>query len=123
MHGGFKVLCVSLRVRSSIVSWNPWMQIALEWLYDCCHAGLGGTDCTASAASRFLAMAPACIGRVSFATMRRKSYWNGCIKAAMLICQQIYSIFALIIFLSKFLFKSKCFSNRPFVCFGAEIQF
>jgi len=29
-------LCVSLCVRSSMRLWNPWLQIALEWLHDCC---------------------------------------------------------------------------------------
>jgi len=32
----------------------------------------------------------------------RKSYWNGCIKAAKVICQQIFLILALIFFLLKF---------------------
>ena len=29
-------LCVSLCVRSIMRLWNPWLQIALEWLHDCC---------------------------------------------------------------------------------------
>ena len=60
------------------------------------------------AASRLLGAAAACVILLSFAAEDRKSYWNGCIKAAKVICQQIFSILALIIFLLKFLFK-KCF--------------
>ena len=32
---------------------------------------------------------------LSFAAGHRKSYWSGCIKAAIVICQQIFSILAL----------------------------
>ena len=35
-------------------------------------------------------------------------YWSGCIKAATVICQQIFSFLALVIFLFKSPFK-KCF--------------
>ena len=45
---------------------------------------------------------------LSFAARSRKSYWSGCIQAAIVICQQIFEILALLIFLSKILFK-KCF--------------
>ena len=36
-NGGFKLLWLCLCVRSSRVFWNLWLQIALEWLHDCCH--------------------------------------------------------------------------------------
>ena len=36
-NGGFKLLWVCLCVRSYRVFWNLWLQIALEWLHDCCH--------------------------------------------------------------------------------------
>ena len=36
-NGGFKLLWVCLCVRSYSVFWNLWLQIALEWLHDCCH--------------------------------------------------------------------------------------
>ena len=52
-------------------------------------------------ASRLLGAAAAIL--LSFAAEDRKSYWNGCIKAAKVNCQQIFSILALIIFLLKFL--------------------
>ena len=60
------------------------------------------------AASRLLGAAAACVILLSFAAEDRKSYWNGCIKAAKVICQQIFPILAQIIFLLKFPFK-KCF--------------
>ena len=60
------------------------------------------------AASRLLGAAAACVILLSFAAEDRKSYWNGCIKAAKVICQQIFSILALIIFLLEIPFK-KCF--------------
>ena len=72
------------------------------------------------AASRLLGAAAACVILLSFAAEDRKSYWNGCIKAAKVNCQQIFSILALIIFLLKFLFKSA--SKSSFCCFGAEID-
>ena len=73
------------------------------------------------AASRLLGAAAACVILLSFAAEDRKSYWNGCIKAAKVNCQQIFSILALIIFLLKFLLKSA--SKSSFCRFGVEIQF
>ena len=70
-------------------------------------------------ASRLLGAAAACVILLSFAAEDRKSYWNGCIKAAKVICQQIFLILALIIFLLKFLFKSA--SKSSFCRFGVEI--
>ena len=72
------------------------------------------------AASRLLGAAAACVILLSFAAEDRKSYWNGCIKAAKVICQQILSILALIIFLLKFLLKSA--SKSSFCRFGVEIH-
>ena len=73
------------------------------------------------AASRLLGAAAACVILLSFAAEDRKSYWNGCIKAAIVICQQIFPILALIIFLLKFLLKSA--SKSSFCRFGVEIRF
>ena len=73
------------------------------------------------AASRLLGAAAACVILLSFAAEDRKSYWNGCIKAAKVICQQIFLILALIIFLLKFLLKSA--SKSSFCRFGVEIRF
>ena len=51
------------------------------------------------AASRLLGAAAACVILLSFAAEHRKSYWSGCIQAAIVICQQIFAILALVIFL------------------------
>ena len=53
------------------------------------------------AASRLLLATAACVILLSFAAGPRKSYWSGCMKAATVICQQISSILALVIFLLK----------------------
>ena len=75
------------------------------------------------AASRLLGAAAACVILLSCAAGSRKSSWSGCIKAAKVICQQIFSILALVIFRFKVLLKgvskSKCFFFR----FGVEIRF
>ena len=42
------------------------------------------------AASRLLGAAAACVILLSFAAGHRTSYWSGCIKAAIVICQQIF---------------------------------
>ena len=42
------------------------------------------------AASRLLGAAVACVILLSFAAGHRESYWSGCIKAAIVICQQIF---------------------------------
>ena len=55
------------------------------------------------AASRLLLATAACVILLSFAAGLRKSYWSGCMKAATVICEQIFSILALVIFLLKIL--------------------
>ena len=70
-------------------------------------------------ASRLLAGAAACEILLSFAAGHRKSYWSGCIKAAIVICQPIFSILALVTFLLKLLSKSA--SKSSFFCSGVEI--
>ena len=44
------------------------------------------------AASRLLGAAAACVILLSFATEHRKSYWSGCIQAAIMICHEIFTI-------------------------------
>ena len=61
------------------------------------------------AASRLPGAEAACVVLLSFAAGHRKSHWCGCIKAAIVICQQNFSILALVIFLFKIPFK-KCFN-------------
>ena len=73
------------------------------------------------AASRLLGAAAACVILLSFAAEDRKSYSSGCIQAAIVICQQIFAILVLVIFLLKFFFKSA--SKSCFCRFGVEIQF
>ena len=72
------------------------------------------------AASRLLAAAAACVILLSFAAEDCKSYWSGCIQAAIVICQQIFANLALVIFLLKFLLKNA--SKSSFFCFGVEIH-
>ena len=73
------------------------------------------------AASRLLRAVAAFVILLSFAAGLRKSYWSGCMGAATVICQQIFSILALMIFLLKMLLKttSKSFFFRS----GVEIRF
>ena len=74
------------------------------------------------AASRLLRAVAAFVILLSFAAGSRKSYWSGCMnKAATVICEQIFSILALVIFLLKILLKSA--SKSSFVRSGVEIRF
>ena len=68
-----------------------------------------------------LGVAAACVILWSLAAGHRKSYWSGCIQLAIAICQQVFSILALVILPLKFLWKSA--SRSSFFCFGAEIRF
>ena len=70
------------------------------------------------AVSRLLHAVAACVILLSFAAGLRKSYWSGCMKAATVICQQIFSILALVIFLLKILLKSA--SKSSFFRSGVE---
>ena len=72
------------------------------------------------AASRLLLATAACVILLSFAAGLRKSYWSGCMKAATVICEQIFSILALVIFLLKILLKSP--SKSSFFRSGVEIH-
>ena len=72
------------------------------------------------AASRLLGAAAACVILLSFAAEHRKSYWSGCIHAAIAIYQQIFAILALAIFLLKIILKSA--SKSSFCRFGVEIH-
>ena len=72
------------------------------------------------AASRLLRAVAAFVILLSFAAGSRKSYWSGCMKAATAICQQIFSILALMIFLLKILLKSA--SKSSFFRSGVEIH-
>ena len=58
------------------------------------------------AASRLLGATAACVIPMSLAAAHRKLHWSGCINAALVICQQIFLILALAIFLLKLFSKS-----------------
>ena len=75
-------------------------------------------DRSVMAASRLLSAAAACVILASFAAESSESYWSSCIK--VVICQQIFSILALIIFLLKSFLKSA--SKSSFFRFGVEIH-
>ena len=77
------------------------------------------------AASRLLRAVAAFVILLSFAAGLRKSYWSGCMKAATVICQQIFSILAPTIFLLKILLKSASKSSffRLASRSGLELQF
>ena len=53
------------------------------------------------AASRLLRAVAAFVILLSFAAGSRKSSWSGCMKAATVICQQIFSILALVFFVAR----------------------
>ena len=73
------------------------------------------------AASRLLRAVAALVILLSFAAGLRKSYWSGCMKAATVICQQIFFILALVNLLLKNLLKSA--SKSSFFRSGVEIRF
>ena len=73
------------------------------------------------AKSGLLGTAAACVILFSFAAGHRKSYWSGCIKAAILICRQIFSILGLVIFRLKVLLK--VLQNRLFFALASRSGF
>ena len=77
------------------------------------------------AASRLLGAAAACVVLLSFAAGHCKSWWSGCIEAAIVLCQQIFSILAPVIFLLNSFWK--VLRNRVFLLWrrdpGLEVQF
>ena len=75
------------------------------------------------AASRLLRAVAAFVILLSFAAGSRKSYWSGCMKAATVICQQIFSILALVIFLLKILLKSASKSSFFPTCQVRVVRF
>ena len=81
-RSGFGATISDAVARSSIVFCNPV-----------------SADRIVMAASRLLRAVAAFVILLSFAAGLRKSYWSGCMKAATVICQQIFSILALVIFL------------------------
>ena len=76
------------------------------------------------AAPRSLGATAECVILLSLAAEHRKLYWNGCIVSARVICQRIFPILALVIFLLKLFLQSaskSCFSPLASRSgFGAE---
>ena len=88
-RSGFEATISSAVARSSIVFCNSV-----------------SADRNVMAASRLLGATAACVILLSFAAGHRKLYGNGCIKSARVICQRIFPILALMIFLLKLFLKS-----------------
>ena len=57
---------------------------------------------------------------IVFCSSHCESYWNGCFQAAIVICQQIFAILPLAIFLLKLILKSA--SKSCFVGDGVEMS-
>ena len=95
-----------------------------QWLFLCAqfYAFLEFVlaDRIGMAAWMLLGAAAACVILLSFAARSRKSYWSGCIQAAIVICQQMFALLALLICLLKIFLKSA--SKSFFFCFGVEIR-
>ena len=68
----------------------------------------------AMAASRLLGAMAACVILLSFAAGHGKLYRSGCIMSARGICQRIFPILVLVIFLLKLFFKNASIQNRVF---------
>ena len=93
--------------------------VALSSLVFCNSVSADGN---VMAASRLLGATAACVNvcnTIVFAAGYRKSYWSGCIKAAIVICHEIFSSLALVIFLLKFLLRSA--SKSSSFCCGAVL--
>ena len=64
-----------------------------KWGFTCVSCICGRQNSIVMTASRLLHAVAACVILLSFAAGLRKSYWSGCMKAATVICQQIYADF------------------------------
>ena len=95
------VLCC--HVRREMRVGNLKLQNALSWLHRCY---------VVLVESRGRKPCVLCYTILSFAAGHRKLYWNGCIKSARVICQRIFPILALMIFLLKLFLK--VLQNRVF---------
>ena len=118
-------------VRSSMRFLNLWLQIALEWsssdvatCVDICRFAMWCCKTHCNGCVKVRGTAAACVILVSCAAGSRKSYWSGCIKAAKVICQQIFDDFfnfGACNLPFKILLKSA--SKSSFFRFGVEIRF
>ena len=84
---GLKVLWVDSCMRSCRVIWNLGLQIAVEWLHECCHVVLSCVKKDARLrrdVAKCIVLA-AYVILLSFAAEHCKSCWNGRMKVAMLV--------------------------------------
>ena len=98
----FKIVIFSLWRRDPVLELQFPTPLRIVLL---CFATVSA-DRIVMAASRLLRAVAAFVILLSFAAGSRKSYWSGCMKAPTVICQQIFSILALVIFLLKIHLKS-----------------
>ena len=106
------------QIGSPSVFRNEWLFMC-AWFYSFVDSLVA--DRNVMAASRLLGATAACVILLSLADGHRKSYWNGCIMPATMICQQILSILALAIFLLKILLK--VLQNRRFSALASRSGF
>ena len=121
--GAAAVVSRSNRFLVCVLQWVVVLMCA--WFYAFVDSVVA--DLIVMAASRLLGAAAACVILLSFAAGQRKSYCNGCIKAATMICQNFFSILTVLLFLFECPFK-KCFEIVLFFAvtsrsgFGAAIS-
>ena len=120
-------------MRSCRVFCNLRWQIAMQWLHacchHCCHVRRYMRACHRAVqialqwmhqGSSLLRLCASYYCLLQLGIGHRKSYWSGCIQVAILICQKIFSILALVIFLFEFLPKS---ASKSVFRLGTEIRF
>ena len=117
---GSYLLCATGAAAVASTAIGPSSVFCNEWLFMCaCFFSFVDSlvaDHIVMAASRLLGVTAACVMFLSFAAGHGESYWNGCIKASTMICQQIFLILALPLFLLNLYLKSA--SKSCFFCFG-----
>ena len=114
----FKIVFFSLWRRDPVLELQFPTPLCVVLL---CFCNSISADRIVMAASRLLRAVVAFVILLSFAAGSRKSSWSGCMKAATMIYEQIFSILALIIFRLKILLKSA--SKSSFFRSGVEIRF
>ena len=84
-HGGFKLLWLCLCLRSYRVFWNLWLQIAVEWLHECCrcHVCRYVQVCDVMLRNALSWLHECCMG---FVWGGCKSQWNGCMNVVTFCC-------------------------------------
>ena len=83
-----------------------WRQQHFQSFCACACGAVHVLDRNIVVAAAFSIILRLCVVLLSFGAGHRKSYWNGCINAAIVICHEIFSNLGMVISLSKFLLKS-----------------